>query len=432
LFTQRCAIPVRRSAACVRTARNLLFVFGVGVALVGGGGTPAIAASRARSTPSSAASTELRMYVIGDGWSSGLQADPRHTLGQDAAADLHWQSSVNAVAGSGYVSGSARGKSYPQRAATIPSRTRADVFILQGGSNDQAATVSAESAALGKTVTTLQHRFPHRPVIVLGPGADAVPVSAGMTVVDGTLRAAAHRLKVAYISMLGEQWITSANVDRVIAKQHPTVAGDRYLGGRLAADLQHVLLHLPPWAYFIGDSWSSGLYADPRHTLDQDAADVLRWRADVNAVSGSGYIRGGSQWTSYGQRATGISPAIQPDLFIIQGGSNDPDANATELSTAVANTVNALRARSPNRPVVMLGPGPDPWPYTPAQTHVDSILAAEAKQLAVPYISILAEHWITAGNVDQVIDRKNHHPTVPGDRYLGTRLATDLRHLHLQ
>jgi hypothetical protein len=81
----------------------------------------------------------------------------------------------------------------------------------------------------------------------------------------------------------------------------------------------------------------------------------------------------------------------------------------------------------PHAEVVLLGPGPDPWPVTSDQTAVDRILDAQAARLHVRYISPLQEGWFTADDVDDIIDPVTHHPTVGGDAVLGALLADDLR-----
>lgn len=183
--------------------------------------------------------------------------------------------------------------------------------------------------------------------------------------------------------------------------------------------------------YVIGDSWSAGLHADPRHTLMQVAGASLGWNVAVNANSGTGYLNAPHGRPSYVSSARALPAGTRADVVVVQGGSNDHDATAAELDGAVDQTVAALQHTLPRARVVLLGPGADPWPLTPAQLAIDAALGAEAHRLHVTYISMIDEHWLTAKNVDTIIDPQTHHPTVAGHRALGHRLATDLRRIRV-
>jgi lysophospholipase L1-like esterase len=184
-----------------------------------------------------------------------------------------------------------------------------------------------------------------------------------------------------------------------------------------------------PSIYVIGDSWSAGLYADPQHTLAQDAADDLGLQSIVNAQSGTGYLNAPLGTETYAERVAQIPAGTSAELVVLQGGSNDDGAAPATLLKAVAQTVTAARHAIPGATVVLLGPGPDPWPVTEPQTAVDDVLRLDALQQHVPYISPLQEGWFTSSNVATIIDPNTAHPTIRGDETLGQRLANDLRAL---
>lgn len=179
--------------------------------------------------------------------------------------------------------------------------------------------------------------------------------------------------------------------------------------------------------YAIGDSWAAGLYSDPAHALIQDAADDLGATVTVDGESGSGYLAAPGGTRAYPDRAARIPAGTDADLVIIQGGSNDDSADLDALPGAVARTVAAVRHALPHATVVLLGPGPDPWPVTGLQREVDRRIVAEAARLGVRAVSPLQEGWFTAGDVDEIIDPVTAHPTVEGDAVLGADLAADLR-----
>jgi len=179
--------------------------------------------------------------------------------------------------------------------------------------------------------------------------------------------------------------------------------------------------------YAIGDSWAAGLFSDPAHAMIQDAADDLGASVAVDGESGSGYLTAPGRTRTYPDRAERIPAGTDADLVIVQGGSNDDGADLDALPGAVARTVAAIRRALPHATVVLLGPGPDPWPVTDLQREVGRRIVAEAARLHVRAVSPLQEGWFTAGNVDDVIDPVTAHPTVEGDAVLGADLAADLR-----
>ncbi len=179
--------------------------------------------------------------------------------------------------------------------------------------------------------------------------------------------------------------------------------------------------------YVIGDSWSSGRYADPEHTLAQDAAEDLGVSSIVDAESGTGYVTAPGETRTYVQRAAAIPAGTRAEAVVIQGGSNDDGADSATLLRAVAETVTEVRQKLPEATIVLLGPGPDPWPVTRAQTAVDTVLEQAALDQDVAYISPLQEGWFTASTVGTIIDPATAHPTIAGDEVLGHHLADDLR-----
>lgn len=179
--------------------------------------------------------------------------------------------------------------------------------------------------------------------------------------------------------------------------------------------------------YAIGDSWAAGLYSDPAHALIQDAADDLGATATVDGESGSGYLAHPGRTRTYPDRAQRIPAGTDADLVIVQGGSNDDRADLDALPAAIARTVAAIRRALPHASVVLLGPGPDPWPVTDRQREVDRRIVAAAARLHVRAVSPLQEGWFTAGDVDDILDPVTAHPTVQGDAVLGAQLAADLR-----
>ncbi len=221
----------------LRPVAAALFAGGIAVLLVACGTTREAPSATASPTPPPA---HVRLYVIGDSWAAGAYADPGATYLQVAAAALGWSVHVDAADGTGYQTASSYGATYAKRAASIPASARADVVLIQGGSNDIGRPAAKFPAAVEATVALVERRFPHAHVVLLGAGPDPWPVDANQRRIDADLRAAAKAEHVSFVSILSEAWVTSANRDDVISPVHghPTVVGHAYLGGRLAADLK--------------------------------------------------------------------------------------------------------------------------------------------------------------------------------------------------
>lgn len=181
------------------------------------------------------------MHVLGDSWAAGLHADARHALGQEAARLLGLGVTVDAVSGTGYLN-AAGDRTYLQRAKSTAVST-ARVVVVQGGSNDDGSDLTRLAGAVETTVAALRTRFPDARFLLLGPGPDPLPLTPVQWRVDRIIAGAASAAGVAYASMLQEGWIPAEHAAAVIDphNHHPTVAGQRYLGLRLAAALRLLL-----------------------------------------------------------------------------------------------------------------------------------------------------------------------------------------------
>ena len=115
----------------------------------------------------------------------------------------------------------------------------ADLVIVQGGSNDDAADLAALPAASTPPSADLRQALPHAAIVYSDPDP-TVAMTAVRRKVDRILVTEARRMYVRAISPLQEGSFTAADVDDIIdpGTHHPTVEGDRILGARLAADLR--------------------------------------------------------------------------------------------------------------------------------------------------------------------------------------------------
>lgn len=151
---------------------------------------------------------------------------------------------------------------------------------------------------------------------------------------------------------------------------------------RFAADSvarAHSVTGSGPRIVVIGDSYSAGL------GLDDPAASWpsrLPGSVHVAAFSGSGFSEGASTCgaVSFADRA----PAALrggADLVVVEGGLNDFDQPASEVTAGFTRLMRALDGH----PVVVVGPVSAPS-RAGAVPRVDALLAGLAEEYGVPYV----------------------------------------------
>lgn len=190
-------------------------------------------------------------------------------------------------------------------------------------------------------------------------------------------------------------------------------------------------LSLPehPTVLVFGDSWTYGSAAtDPTLGYAYLLADLIDGETVVKGVPGSGYQRPGSIGPVYGERVAALDAGIDPDLIVIQGSINDRREDAAGYRPAVNAVWDALTAKFPEVPIVVLGPAPHELPVGASTARIDGDLTALAAARNWWYISPVQENWITDDNYLSVIDvgpgRK--HPSNAGHEYLAQKVADAL------
>lgn len=182
-----------------------------------------------------------------------------------------------------------------------------------------------------------------------------------------------------------------------------------------------------PRVLVFGDSWTVGSAATvPSGGYAYRVADIAGWDTIVNGESGSGYLKEGRAGNTFGERIARLDPALDPDAVIIQGSINDRRLGAEGYREAVQAAWDDLAATYPRATIVVLGPAPQVLPIEAATLRIDRDLAELAAARGWPYVSPIAEHWITADNYLDVIDtseRGADHPSDAGHVYLAERVA---------
>ncbi|WP_082008359.1 SGNH/GDSL hydrolase family protein [Microbacterium mangrovi] len=182
-----------------------------------------------------------------------------------------------------------------------------------------------------------------------------------------------------------------------------------------------------------GDSWVYGSAAiRPTLGFAYLLADKLDVHTIVAGVRGSGYLKPGIDGPAYGARIAALDPSLDPELIIVEGSINDRHRYPTGYRAAVTSAWNALAAKYPKAQIVILGPAPQVLPVEPATAKIDTTLRELAAARSWPYLSPIAEKWITPANYLDVIDTSrtaSNHPSTAGHAYLADRVAADLRKL---
>ncbi|WP_162893316.1 SGNH/GDSL hydrolase family protein [Microbacterium halotolerans] len=182
-----------------------------------------------------------------------------------------------------------------------------------------------------------------------------------------------------------------------------------------------------------GDSWTYGQAATERvHGYAYRLAAIGGWRVTVAGEPASGYLRAGVWGRTYRERIDLLDPALDPDLVVVQGSINDRRLGADGYRGAVVEAWDALADRFPDAQMLVLGPAPQVLPVEKATARIDRDLAELAEVRGWPYVSPIADEWITPDNYLDVIDTSEQgsdHPSDAGHRFLAEQVAAAVRPL---
>lgn len=195
--------------------------------------------------------------------------------------------------------------------------------------------------------------------------------------------------------------------------------------------LSPAALTLPedPEVLIFGDSWTYGSAATvPTDGYAYRLARLIPADTVVRGVRGSGYQKPGLDGPDFLTRVADLEQWIDPDLIILQGSINDRLSDAAAYPAAVNAVWDAMVAKYPGVPIVILGPAPHELPVGSSTARIDRDLERLAASRGWWYISPVQDEWITDDNYLQLIDvgAGRKHPSDAGHAYLADRVAAAL------
>ena len=182
-----------------------------------------------------------------------------------------------------------------------------------------------------------------------------------------------------------------------------------------------------PLAAFLGDSYTTGYNGAGLGRVGWPAivSASLRWRPQIHAVAGTGFVNPG--WTAQPIRArvTGVIRA-KPGIVVLAGGHNDRKYATSRTAKAADAVIDRLRAGLPNSILVVIGPiwadGSPPSSLRVLRDH----LRRKAASIGAIFIDPLRGGWF-AGQAHRLIGPDGIHPTNAGHRHIAALVLRALR-----
>ena len=182
-------------------------------------------------------------------------------------------------------------------------------------------------------------------------------------------------------------------------------------------------------ALFFGDSIMNGTGARPtRPVMARVAARALGWDVTVDAFGGTGYTTGGSRGTPYLHRLSKpgvLNPSY--DVVVLEGGTNDRQADLATMHARTTETVQYVRSRLPKAKIVLMGAfNPRGKRYDARRNAIDGVIRTVAQEQSLPFFSPIAGGWMK-GQGRRFLSSDGLHPSTYGYGVMGARLTAALR-----
>ncbi len=173
-------------------------------------------------------------YIVGGGYTG-----PGNSMGAIAARRLGWKYQIRGGGGTGFVSGN---PDYGIPAYLGQIRNGAldvgpvDWLVIEGGGNDKFDNPGLVTRRAVKTLKAAAKRHPEARLVLVGTMDATVDSFSDTDGVIGALGAAASRLGIPYVN--AQHWLEGRPALVGPDYDHPTPAGHRFCGGKLAKALR--------------------------------------------------------------------------------------------------------------------------------------------------------------------------------------------------
>lgn len=182
-------------------------------------------------------------------------------------------------------------------------------------------------------------------------------------------------------------------------------------------------------ALFFGDSLMRGIGTHPvRPVMARVVARQLGWEVTVDAVPGTGYTTGGARSQPYLARLSRPGVLSTPyDVVLLEGGTNDKDADPATMRERTTETVRYVRSRLPTAQIVLMGAyNPMGRKYDARRVTIDAVIRTVAVAEGLAYVSPISGQW-TRGQGSRFLCHDGLHPSTYGYGVMAARLSTALR-----
>ena len=194
-------------------------------------------------------------------------------------------------------------------------------------------------------------------------------------------------------------------------------------------------------AAWISDSLDAGSLYGPwlgGNRMSQQVGAKLGWQNVWGfSTGGTGYLNNATSYDTFVNRASEAA-AINPDIFVIRGSTNDIGYPSASITAACVSLINSIRALSA-APICVCGV----WPLNNAATStVEAAVQAAVASCGQPDVYFIPEtgavpmpyvtgSWNNSANTQSntstlLISSDGTHPTDYGIQLVSSRLANDI------
>lgn len=195
-------------------------------------------------------------------------------------------------------------------------------------------------------------------------------------------------------------------------------------------------LALPPDArvLIVGDSYTEGWGATPTSKgYAYLVGEPLGWRVTSDGVGSTGYTNSGLKKQGTYEQRVQKAPARKFDLVVLQGGSNDEGAKASDLELAVDATIHTAQQRYPTARIVLMGPVDPHGSGSSSRGAVNAVLTRYARAHSLPFVNPMGERWFKPQDAADLIGGPSSpaqgHPNNAGYARIAERFVEDIKRL---